>query len=117
MSSMVVGKYLIIKKVRFGDFTVVGGASNISPGTLMGDDSVTGAFTNTNYNQFIEPGWIYIGLPAMKYKQNKYAEERRDRIFKRVVEEETSIEIEHEVNIDEDKKELANNNNNKNIKE
>ncbi|MFX1407073.1 MAG: hypothetical protein ACFFBW_08970, partial [Promethearchaeota archaeon] len=66
MSSMVVGKYLIIKKVVFGEYTVAGGVSNIAPGTFLGDDSVTGAFTNTNFNQFIEPGWIYVGLPAMK---------------------------------------------------
>ncbi|MFX0025000.1 MAG: hypothetical protein ACFE8M_01190 [Candidatus Hermodarchaeota archaeon] len=110
MSSMVVGKYLIIKKVIFGDYTVAGGVSNIAPGTFLGDDSVTGAFTNTNFNQFIEPGWIYVGLPAMKYKPNKFAEQRRDRYFKKDVEEEITYEVQHDVNIDEDKKELVNNN-------
>ncbi|MFX1233399.1 MAG: hypothetical protein ACFFBY_02475 [Promethearchaeota archaeon] len=110
MSSMVVGKYLIIKKVIFEDYTVVGGVSNVSPGTIFGEESVSGAFTNTNYNQFLEPGWIYLGLPAMKYKPNKYAQQRRDRIFKRDVEEETSVEVEHEVNIDDEKKNLLNNN-------
>lgn len=110
MSSMVIGKYLIIKKVIFGDYTVAGGVSNIAPGTFMGDDSVTGAFTNTNFNQFIEPGWIYVGLPAMKYKPNKFAEQRRDRFFKKEVEEEITYEVQHDVNIDEDKKELLDNN-------
>jgi len=110
MSSMVVGKYLIIKKVIFGDYTVAGGVSNIAPGTFLGDESITGAFTNTNFNQFIEPGWIYVGLPAMKYKPNKYAEQRRDKITIKDVEEEITYEIEHEVNIDDDKKELVNNN-------
>ncbi len=110
MSSMVVGKYLIIKKVIFGDYTVVGGVSNIAPGTFLGDESVTGAFTNTNFNQFIEPGWIYVGLPAMKYKPNKYAEQRRDKITIKDVEEEITYEREHEINIDENKKELLNNN-------
>jgi hypothetical protein len=109
MSSMVVGKYLIIKKVVFGDYTVAGGVSNIAPGTLMGVDSVMGAFTNTNFNQFLEPGWIYVGLPAMKYKPNKFAEQRRDKISIKDVEEEITYEVEHEVNIDEDKKELVNN--------
>ncbi|MFW9947865.1 MAG: hypothetical protein ACFFDX_13660 [Candidatus Odinarchaeota archaeon] len=110
MSSMVVGKYLIIKKVIFGDHTVAGGVSNIAPGTFLGDDSVTGAFTNTNFNQFIEPGWIYVGLPAMKYKPNKFAEQRRDRYFKKEVEEEITYEVQHDVNIDEDKKDLVDNN-------
>ncbi|MFX0019686.1 MAG: hypothetical protein ACFFAK_12405 [Promethearchaeota archaeon] len=110
MSSMVVGKYLIIKKVIFGDYTVAGGVSNIAPGTFLGAESVTGAFTNTNFNHFIEPGWIYVGLPAMKYKPNKYAEQRRDKITIKDVEEEITYEIKHEVNIDDDKKELVNNN-------
>ncbi len=110
MSSMVIGKYLIIKRVIFGDYTVAGGVSNIAPGTFMGVDSVTGAFTNTNFNQFIEPGWIYVGLPAMKYKPNKFAEQRRDKIFIKDVEEEITYEIQQDVNIDEDKKQLVNNN-------
>ncbi|MGV9172888.1 MAG: hypothetical protein ACOC35_10015, partial [Promethearchaeia archaeon] len=33
MSSMVVGKYLIIKKVFFDDYVVVGGQSHVAPGT------------------------------------------------------------------------------------
>ena len=110
MSSMIIGKYLIIKKISFDDYTVVGGASNISPGTIMGKESVSGAFSYTNYNQKLESGWIYIGLPARKYKPNKYAEERRDKIYKHDVDEEVKYEVAHEVNIDEDKKNLLNNN-------
>ena len=110
MSSMVVGKYLIIKKVTFGDYTVVGGVSNIAPGTFLGDESVIGAFSNSNFNQFFEPDWIYVGLPAIKYKPNKYAEQRRDKITIKDVEEEITYEIEHEINIDEDKKDLLDNN-------
>lgn len=109
MSSMVVGKYLIIKKVIFEDYIVVGGVSNVSPGAIFGEESVSAAFSNTNYNQFLEPGWIYLGLPAMKYKQNKYAQQRRSKIFKKEVEEETSYEVDHEINLDDDKKELLNN--------
>ena len=111
MSSMIVGNYLIIKKVILGDYTVVGGVSNIAPGTKMGKESVLGAFSSTIPNQFIEPGWIYLGpLIARKLKQNKYAEQRRDIIYKKHVEEEIKYEVQQEVNIDEDKKELLNNN-------
>ncbi|MFX1497329.1 MAG: hypothetical protein ACFFBH_07375 [Promethearchaeota archaeon] len=110
MSSMVVGKYLIIKKVIFEDYIVVGGVSNVSPGAILGEESVSSAFSNINYNQFLEPGWIYLGLPAMKFKPNKYAQQRRDIIFKKDVEEETRYEVDHEVNIDADKKDLLNNN-------
>jgi hypothetical protein len=46
----------------------------------------------------------------MKYKPNKFAEQRRDRFFKKEVEEEITYEVQHDVNIDEDKKELLDNN-------
>jgi hypothetical protein len=111
MSSMVVGKYLIIKKVVLGDYTVVGGVGNISPGTKMGKESITGAFSGTIINQNLEAGWIYLGPnSARKLKLNKYAEQRRDVIYKKNVDEEIKYEVKQDVNIDEDKKKLLNNN-------
>ena len=110
MSSMVVGKYLFIKKVIFDDYTVVGGQDTIAPGTIIGEDSVIGALSITHYGQILEYGWIYFGIPCIKLKENKYAESKRDFIRKVDVDEEKKYEIEHEVNIDEDKKALLNNN-------
>jgi carbonic anhydrase/acetyltransferase-like protein (isoleucine patch superfamily) len=106
MSSMIVGKYLIIKRIIFGDHALVGGVSNISPGAIIGKEGVSGAFSNINLNQVLEEGWIYIGLPAKKYKPNKYASERRDIILRKDVEDEIKYEVKQEVNIDEDKKHL-----------
>ncbi|MFX1531064.1 MAG: hypothetical protein ACFFBC_08125, partial [Promethearchaeota archaeon] len=108
MSSMVVGKYLIIKKVVCDDYIMVGGLSTIAPGTIMGKESVIGALSSTTVNQILEPLWVYFGFPAIKLKENKYAEERRDVILKRDVDGATKFEMEHEVNIDEDKKKLIN---------
>ena len=111
MSSMVVGKYLIIKRIVLGDHTLVGGVSHISPGTILGKESVIGAFTTTVPNQYIEPGWIYFGPQfARKLKPNKYAEQRRDVIIRKHVDEEVKYEVKQKVNIDEDKKKLLNNN-------
>lgn len=110
MSSMIIGKYLIIKKVIFGDHTVIGGVSNVSPGTIMGKESIIGAFSGTIPNQTIEPGWIYLGPhAARKLKPNKFAEQRRDIIYKKDVDEEIKYLVKTEVNIDEDKKDLVNN--------
>ncbi len=111
MGSMVVGKYLIIKTVILGDYTVVGGVSNIAPGTKMGKESVIGTFSTTIPNQLIEAGWIYLGQFAKKLKPNKYAEQNREVIYEKHVDEEIKYQIKQEVNIDEDKKELLNNNN------
>lgn len=106
MSSMVVGKYLIIKEVVFDDYTVVGGMSTVAPGTFIGRDTVLGALSTTNFKQILEEGWIYFGIPGIKLKENKFAEERKDIITERIVDKETKFEVEHEVNIDYDKKEL-----------
>jgi hypothetical protein len=110
MSSMIVGKYLIIKKVILDDYTVVGGLNLISPGTIMGKESVSGAFSATIPNQKLEPGWIYLGPHfARKLKPNKYAEQRRDIIYKKHVDDEIKYQVKQEVNIDEDKKKFVNN--------
>ncbi|MHA2038530.1 MAG: hypothetical protein ACW98X_19015 [Promethearchaeota archaeon] len=107
MSSMVVGSYLIIKKVVCDDYIMIGGHTTIAPGTIMGKESVIGAISSTTVNQVLEPNWVYFGIPAIKLKENKYAEERTDMILKRDVDESKKFEIEHKINIDEDKKELA----------
>ncbi len=107
MSSMVVGKYLIIKNVICGDYSLIGGHTTIAPGTVIGEDTFVSAISNTIYNQILEPGWIYLGIPVIKLKENKYAKERRDIIMKRDVDEEKKFEIEHEFNIEEDKKDIV----------
>ncbi|MFX0188887.1 MAG: hypothetical protein ACFE8A_14270 [Candidatus Hodarchaeota archaeon] len=106
MSSMVVGKYLIIKKLIFDDYSVIGGVSTIAPGTIIGRDSIIGAFSITNINQILEPGWIYFGIPGIKLKPNIYAHSRRDIILKKDVDDEKKFEAKVEVVIDEDKKDL-----------
>ena len=58
-------------------------------------------------NQILEEGWIYMGVPPRKIKQNKYAESQRGVIVRKDVDDEKKYEVEHEVNIDEDKKELV----------
>jgi len=100
MSSMVIGRYLIIKKVVCDDYIMIGGHTTIAPGTIMGKESVIGAISSTTYNQVLEPNWVYFGIPAIKLKENKYAEERRDVILKRDVDEAKKFEIKHKINID-----------------
>jgi acetyltransferase-like isoleucine patch superfamily enzyme len=107
MSSMVVGKYLIIRKIILDDYVVIGGQAVVAPGTIIGKDTVIGAMSVTRPNQILEEGWIYMGVPPRKIKANKYAESQRDIIIKKDVDNETKYEVEHEVNIDEDKKDLV----------
>ncbi|KKM65924.1 hypothetical protein LCGC14_1486360 [marine sediment metagenome] len=106
MSSMVVGKYLIIKKIILGDYVVVGAQVSLAPGTIVGKDTVIGAISVTKFNQILEEGWVYMGVPPRKIKPNKYAESQRDIIIKKDVDDEKKYEVKKEVNIDEDKKDL-----------
>ncbi len=111
MSSSIVGNYLIIKKIILGDHIVVGGVSNVSPGTIMGKESILAAFSTTIPNQIIEQAWIYLGPQfSRKLKPNKYAEQRRDIIYRKHVDEEVKYEVKQEVNIDEEQKKLINDN-------
>jgi len=107
MSSMVVGRYLIIKKVICGDYSLVGGHATVAPGTIIGEDTFVSALSTSIYSQILDPGWIYLGIPCIKHKPNKYAESQREILMKRDVDEEKKFEIEHEVNIDEDKRDVA----------
>lgn len=104
MSSMVVGKYLIIKKVIFDNYVLVGGQSTIAPGTIIEHDGFIGALSTTTYNQVLEPKWIYFGIPAIKLKRNKYAAIRRDVITRRSVDDETKVEEIADVHVDEHKR-------------
>ena len=106
MSSMVIGKYLIIKKVIFDDYVMVGGHTTIVPGTIIGKETMVGAISTTTTDQVLEPGWIYTGIPVLKFKPNKYAASRREILMRKDVDDAQKYEIEHEVNIDEDKKDL-----------
>ena len=104
MSSMVVGKYLIVKKVIFDDYVVVGGQSVIAPGTIIGRDSITGALGMSNYGQVLESGWVYFGLPLGKFKPNKIAETRNEVIRKVHADKQAAFEVEHKINVDKEKK-------------
>jgi len=72
MSSMVTRDYLIIKKIKIGDNCVIGAYSVISPGTIIPDNVSIGALSGTTVDQILEPNWVYLGVPARKYRTNEY---------------------------------------------
>ncbi|MBA7504463.1 hypothetical protein ES706_03106 [subsurface metagenome] len=78
LSSMIIGDYLIIKKVKIGDNVIIGSHSVISPGTIIGKDCILSAFSYTMVDQELEEGWVYIGIPAKKYKENKFIKTEKD---------------------------------------
>ncbi|MHA1340600.1 MAG: hypothetical protein ACTSRZ_10510 [Promethearchaeota archaeon] len=72
MSSMLTHDYLIIKKIKIGNDCVIGAYSVISPGTIVPDNVSIGALSGTTVDQVLEPNWVYLGVPARKYRKNEY---------------------------------------------
>ncbi len=84
MSSMITKDYLIIKKIKIGDNCVIGGYSVVSPGSIVGDNVTLGTHSATTVDQELESNWVYLGVPARKYKVNEYKSmEQSDEEMKR----------------------------------
>ncbi|GAG80749.1 unnamed protein product, partial [marine sediment metagenome] len=45
------------------------------PGTRMGHKSILAANSVTTVRQVLESGWIYVGIPAKKFKVNHFFED------------------------------------------
>ncbi len=86
LSSMIIGDQLLIKKVIIGDHVVLGGNAVVAPGTIIGANTTLGIWATTHIGQILEPGWIYIGRPARKYKPaEKMKEDKKKQILRRIV--------------------------------
>lgn len=69
-ASIILGNYLIIKRVKIKENVIIGSNSFITPGTQIGKNTVVGSMSITRYNQILEPFSIYFGIPAEKIRSN-----------------------------------------------
>ncbi|TKJ16833.1 MAG: hypothetical protein CEE43_19290 [Promethearchaeota archaeon Loki_b32] len=69
MSSMVLGDFLLIKKVILKDGCTIGAFSVIAPGTIVEEGVILGMGSFTKINQRLEKGFIHFGRPAKKWKK------------------------------------------------
>lgn len=74
MTSMITTELLIIKRVKIGKNCLVGAHSVVSPGTVIGDNTVLGALSSTSFGQHLDSGWVYMGTPAIQYRESKFRE-------------------------------------------
>jgi hypothetical protein len=95
LSSMIIGDHILFKKVIIGDHSVIGGNAIVAPGTIIGAKTTVGVWATTHIGQVLEPGWIYIGRPARKYKPAvKMAEDSRKQAIRRIVDTNERIPLE-----------------------
>ncbi|TFF89810.1 MAG: hypothetical protein EU548_06215 [Promethearchaeota archaeon] len=74
-SSVIIGNLLIIRKTIINDNVQIGAHSIVMPGTMIGRNSILAANSVTTVGQVLDEGWIYLGVPATKYKENHFYED------------------------------------------
>ena len=74
-SALIIGNLLIIKKTVIDDNVRIGAHTVVMPGTQIGKNCVLAASSVTTVGQKLEEGWIYLGVPATKYKKNRFFED------------------------------------------
>lgn len=74
-SSVIVGNLLIVKKTVIEDNVRIGAHAIVMPGTHIRKNSVLAANSVTTVGQELEEGWIYVGIPAQKFKENRFFED------------------------------------------
>jgi len=74
-SALIMGNLLIIRKTIIEDNVRIGAHVVIMPGTHIEKNCVIAASSVTTVGQKLEEGWIYLGIPATKYKKNRFFED------------------------------------------
>ncbi len=80
-STCIVGNLLIIKKTIIEDNVRIGAHAICMPGTHIGKNCVLAANSVTIVEQELEEGWIYVGVPAKKYKKNRFFEDGLEEVL------------------------------------
>jgi carbonic anhydrase/acetyltransferase-like protein (isoleucine patch superfamily) len=80
-SAVIVGNLIIIRKTIIEDDVRIGAHAVVMPGTHIGKRSVLAANSVTIVGQELEEGYIYVGIPAKKYKKNRFFEDGLEEVL------------------------------------
>ena len=80
-STAIVGNLFIIRKTIIGDNVRIGAHSFVMPGTHIGNNSVLAANSVTTIGQVLRDNWIYVGIPAKKFKENRFFDDGLETIL------------------------------------
>ena len=73
--AVIIGNLLIIRKTIIEDKVRIGSHAIVMPGTKIGKNCILAANSVTTVGQVLERGWIYVGIPAKKFKVNYFFED------------------------------------------
>jgi len=74
-SALIAGNLFIIRKTIIEDNVIIGAHSIVMPGSKIGQNCILTSSSTTIVNQELEDGWIYSGVPAKKFKKNRFFED------------------------------------------
>ncbi|TFF63804.1 MAG: hypothetical protein EU521_00245 [Promethearchaeota archaeon] len=74
-SALILGNLLIIRKTVIEDDVRIGTHSYVMPGTHIGEKAVLATWSLTTVGQKLESGYVYAGVPCIKYKKNLFFED------------------------------------------
>jgi acetyltransferase-like isoleucine patch superfamily enzyme len=74
-SSVIIGNLLVVRKTIIGDDVRIGSHVLVMPGTKIGSKCIVAANSSTTVEQELENGYIYVGVPAKKFKRNIFFED------------------------------------------
>ncbi|MFW9867918.1 MAG: DapH/DapD/GlmU-related protein, partial [Candidatus Thorarchaeota archaeon] len=74
-SAVIIGNLLIIRKTVIEEDVRIGSHAIVMPGTHIGHNCILAANSVTTVGQVLEQGWIYVGIPAKKFKKNYFFED------------------------------------------
>jgi acetyltransferase-like isoleucine patch superfamily enzyme len=95
-SATIIGNLLIIKKTRIEENVRIGTHAIVMPGTIIRRNSVLAASSVTTVGQELEEGWIYVGIPAQKFKKNRFFEDGLKEIIGKRIEDEEVMRKKYE---------------------
>ncbi|MHA2260007.1 MAG: DapH/DapD/GlmU-related protein [Promethearchaeota archaeon] len=74
-SAVIIGNLLIMRKTVVKDNVRIGSHAIVMPGTRIGHNCILAANSVTTVGQILENGWVYVGIPAKKFKKNYFFED------------------------------------------
>ncbi|KKM65923.1 hypothetical protein LCGC14_1486350 [marine sediment metagenome] len=95
-SATIIGNLLIIKKTIIEENVRIGTHAIVMPGTHIGKNCVLAASSVAMVGQELEDGWIYVGIPAKKFKKNRFFEDGLRDIIGKGIEDEEALRKKYE---------------------
>ena len=95
-SATIIGNLLIIKKTIIEENVRIGSHVIIMPGVHIRKNCIVAAFSVVTVGQELEEGWIYVGIPAKKFKKNKFFEDGLQNIIGKRTEDEEALRKKYE---------------------